>query len=72
MTTSHFDPTDEAPSGGALLPIFTIAFLLAMIPIVAVVASSSVLALVIALAVIIAFTGGLIVLLGRMIGPEEH
>ncbi len=72
MTTSHLDPTGEGPSGGALLPIFTAAFLLAMIPIVIVVASGSVLAVVIALAVIVAFTGGLIVLLGRMIGPDEH
>jgi VIT1/CCC1 family predicted Fe2+/Mn2+ transporter len=72
MTTSHLDPRGDSTSGGALLPIFTTAFLLAMIPIVVVVASDSVLAVVVALTVIVAFTGGLIALLGRMIGPDEH
>jgi len=72
MTTSHLDPAGDASSNGLLLPVFVGAFLIAMIPIVAVVASPSVLTLVIAVATIIAFTGGLLMFLGHLIAPEEH
>ena len=71
MTTSHLDPTDTE-QGGALLPIFTVALLVAIVPIILVGLAPSVGTLALALGTIIAFTGGIIALLGRLIGPEEH
>ncbi len=62
----------EPVRGGALLPIFTVALLVAILPIVLVGVHPTVVTLVAALGTIIAFAIGLIALVGRMIGPDQH
>ena len=62
----------EHVAGPALLPIFALATVIATIAIAAVVAYPSTFAAAAALATVIAFGCGIAVLLGRVIGPDEH
>jgi hypothetical protein len=62
------DPT----SGAALLPIFAIATVIAIIAICVVVAAPSVIAMIVALATVIGFAAGIAALLSHLIGPEAH
>jgi ABC-type cobalamin transport system permease subunit len=64
--TDHRAP--EPTEGAALLPIFAIA----TIAICLVVAVPSTVAVVVALAAIIGFATGLVVMLSRLIGNEDH
>jgi len=68
---AHTEPTTEPSSGAGLLPIFAIAVIVATVAICVVVASPSVVALVVALASVIGFGAGIVALLGRLIGPED-
>jgi hypothetical protein len=56
----------------ALLPIFALAVVIATVAISAVVAAPGTFTLILALTTVIGFAGGLVVLLGRLIGPEQH
>ena len=67
---AHTDQTPE--SGAALLPIFALAVVVAMIAISIVVAAPSTLAVIVALAAVIGFGAGIVALLSRLIGPEDH
>ena len=70
---AHVDPPHATePVGAALLPIFALATVIATIVIAAVVAYPSTAALIGALATVIGFAAGLVALLGRLIGPDEH
>jgi hypothetical protein len=64
--------TDPAESGVALLPIFAAAVVVATIAICVVVASPSTFAVIVALGSIIGFGAGIVALLSRLIGPEDH
>ena len=68
--TDHDMP--EPATGAALLPIFEIATVIAIGAICVVVAAPSVVATVVALATVIGFGAGIVALLGRLIGPDEH
>ena len=67
---AHTDQTPE--SGAALLPIFALAVVVAMIAISIVVAAPSTLAVIVALAAVIGFGAGIVALLSRLIGPADH
>jgi hypothetical protein len=56
----------------ALLPIFALAVVVATVAISAVVASPTTFTLVLALSTVIGFAAGLVALLSRLIGPEQH
>jgi hypothetical protein len=56
----------------SLLPIFALAVVIATAAICAVVAAPGTFTLVLALSTVIGFAAGLVVLLGRLIGPEQH
>jgi hypothetical protein len=62
----------ESTSGAALLPIFAIAVIVATIAICFVVAAPSTVAVIVALASVIGFGAGIVALLSRLIGPEDH
>jgi len=64
--------TAEPVTGAALLPVFAIAVIVATIAICAVVAAPGTITLVVALASVIGFAAGIVVVLGRLIGPEDH
>ena len=71
--SAHADhQTPEPTAGAALLPIFAIAVVVATIAISVVVAAPSNAALIVALSTVIAFAAGIVALLGRLIGPDEH
>jgi len=73
MTVHAEHETATEPSSGAtLLPVFAIATVIAVVAICVVVAAPSIYATVIALATVIGFAAAIAVLLGRLIGPEEH
>ena len=66
------ESSSESPAtGAALLPIFAFAIVLATIAICLVIAVPSVVTLVVALSTVIGFAAGIVVLLGRLIGPEH-
>jgi hypothetical protein len=67
---AHTDQTPE--SGAALLPMFAIAVIVAMVAICVVVAVASTIAVVVALVAVIGFGAGIVALLSRLIGPEDH
>ena len=70
---AHADEhTSEPTTGAGLLPVFALAVVVATIAICAVVAAPSTVTLVVALAAVIGFGAGIVALLGRLIGPEEH
>jgi hypothetical protein len=60
--------TPEPTAGAALLPIFAIAVVIATIAICVVVAAPSTAAL----STVIGFAAGIVALLSRVIGPDEH
>jgi len=64
--------TPEPSAGVALMPIVAIAVVVATIAICAVVAAPGTVTLVIALSTVIGFAAGIVVLLNRLIGPEDH
>ena len=64
--------TPEADAGAGLLPIFAVAVIAATIAICAVVAAPGTITLVVALASVIGFGAGIVALLSRLIGPEQH
>ena len=66
----HHEP--EHTAGAALLPIFAIAVVVATIAISVVVAAPSTVALIVALSSVIGFAAGIVALLNRLIGPDEH
>ena len=56
----------------ALLPIFALAVVVATVAISAVVAAPTTFTLILALSTVIGFAAGLVALLGRLIGPDQH
>jgi hypothetical protein len=64
--------TPEPTSGAALLPIFAIAVVIATVAICFVVAAPSTVAMIVALSTVIGFASGIVALLSRVIGPDEH
>ena len=70
QTTHHEAP--EPTSGAALLPIFAIATVIAIVAICVVVAAPSTVAMIVALATVIGFAAGIVAMLSRLIGPEAH
>ena len=62
----------ESPIGTALLPTFALAIVLATIAICVVIAVPSTIALIVALATVIGFAAGIVALLSRLIGPQDH
>ena len=71
--TAHVDEhTTEPATGAGLLPIFAIAVVVATIAICAVVAAPGTVTLIVALAAVIGFGAGIVALLSRLIGPEDH
>jgi uncharacterized membrane protein len=69
----HSTPNQTPDSiGDRLLTTFAVALVIAIVPIVAVGLLETTVALVAALGTIVAFTAGIVWLLGRMIGPEDH
>jgi hypothetical protein len=62
----------EPTSGAALLPIFAVATVIAIVFICIVVAVPSTIATIVALATVIGFAAGITAMLGRLIGPEGH
>jgi predicted exporter len=70
---AHVDHQDAEPTAGAaLLPIFAIAVVVATIAICFVIAAPSTVALIVALGSVIGFGAGIVALLSRLIGPDEH
>ena len=70
---AHTEPhTVEPPAGAGLLPIFSIAVVVATAVIALVIALPTTVTMVVALSTVIVFAAGLVVLLGRLIGPEER
>ena len=69
---AHTEHTREPSSGAGLLPIFAIAVVVATIAICAVVVAPSTITLIVALGSVIGFGAGIVALLSRLIGPEEH
>jgi hypothetical protein len=71
--TAHIDdPTPDSSTGAALLPIFAIAVIVATIAICFVVAAPSTASVIVALAAVIGFGAGIVAVLSRLIGPEDH
>jgi hypothetical protein len=66
----HHSP--ESIAGAGLLPVFAIAVVIATIAICVVIAAPSTVALIVALGSVIGFGAGIVALLSRLIGPEEH
>jgi hypothetical protein len=64
--------TSEPATGAGLLPIFAIAVVVATIAICAVVAAPGTITLVVALASVIGFAAGIVAMLSRLIGSEDH
>jgi hypothetical protein len=64
--------TPESDAGAGLLPIFAVAVIVATIAICAVVAAPGTITLIIALASVIGFGAGIVALLSRLIGTEQH
>jgi len=62
----------DTPSGTLLMPIFGLATIIGIVVICLMLAFPSTLTLIAALATVIAFASGLVTLLGRLIGPEDH
>ena len=60
------------PPSMALLPIFALAVVIATVAISAVVAAPGTFTLILALSTVIGFAAGLVALLSRLIGPEQH
>jgi hypothetical protein len=56
----------------ALLPIFALAVVIATVAISAVVAAPGTFTLILALSTVVGFAAGLVALLSRLIGPEQH
>ena len=71
---AHAEPetTPEPTAGAALLPVFAIATVIAIVAICFAIAVPSMVATVVALATVIGFAAGIVVLLSRLIGPDEH
>jgi hypothetical protein len=69
---AHTEHDTTPTSGAALLPIFAIAVVVATIAICVVVASPTTVAMVVALATVIGFGAGIVALLSRLMGPEDH
>jgi hypothetical protein len=68
--TEHQTP--EPTAGAALRPIFAVAVIVATVAICAVVAAPGTITLIVALGSVMAFGAGIVLLLGRLIGPEDH
>jgi hypothetical protein len=67
------EPTPPEPTAGvALLPLFALALVAAVIAIGLVIAYPGALTLVIAMTAVLGLTIGIVALLGRLIGPEQH
>jgi hypothetical protein len=64
--------TPESDAGAGLLPIFAVAVIVATLAICAVVAAPGTITLVVAMASVIGFGAGIVALLSRLIGPEQH
>ena len=64
--------TDHGPEPAMLLPVFAIATVIAIVAICVVVAAPSTTATIVALSTVIGFAAGIVVLLSRLIGPEDH
>jgi hypothetical protein len=72
MAAHTEDHIPEPSSGAALLPVFAIAVVIATVAICLVVAVPSTVAMIVALATVIGFGAGIVALLSRLIGPEDH
>ena len=62
----------EPTTGTLLLPTFGLAVVIATVAICLVVAAPSVVTMIVALTTVIGFAGGIVAVLGRLIGPEDH
>ena len=70
---AHADQhTPDSTAGAGLLPVFALAVVVATIVIGFVVAAPSTVAMIVALATVIGFGAGIVGMLSRLIGPEEH
>ena len=70
---AHVDEhTSESATGAGLMPIFAIAVVVATIAICAVIAAPGTVTLIVALTSVVGFGAGIVALLGRLIGPDEH
>ena len=71
---AHTTPetTQEPIAGPALLPIFALALIAAVIAIGVVIAYPGVVTLVIAMTAVLGFTVGIVLLLSHLIGPEDQ
>ena len=69
---AHAPEKPESTAGSGVLAIFALAVVVATVAICAVVAAPSTITMIIALSTVIGFAAGLVALLGRLIGPEEH
>ena len=72
MAAHNDHHTPEPASGAGLLPVFAIAVIVATAAICLVVAAPSTVALIVALGAVIGFGAGIVALLSRLIGPEDH
>jgi hypothetical protein len=73
LMAAHVDEyTSEPATGAGLLPIFAIAVVAATVAICAVVAVPGTITLIVAMAAVIGFGTGIVALLSRLIGPEDH
>ena len=72
MAAHAEDHTPESTAGAGLLPIFALAVVVATVVIAFVVVAPSTVAMIVALATVIGFGAGIVALLSRLIGPEEH
>jgi len=72
--SAHATPDDELrePAGAVLLPMFTIALVVAVVVIALVIAYPSLVALVAAMTTVVGFTAGIVLVLSHLIGPDEH
>ena len=70
---AHVDEhSSESATGAGLMPSFAIAVVVATIAICAVIAAPGTATLIVALTSVMGFGAGIVALLGRLIGPDEH
>jgi len=72
---AHAPVAEDRPEpavGAILLPLFAVALIVAVVVISLVIALPGMVTLIAAMATVIGFTAGIVVILGRLIGPEDH
>jgi hypothetical protein len=66
------DDAPESPIGAVLLPLFALATIIGVVVIAVVIAFPGTITLLAALATVVGGAAGIVWLLDRVIGPEEH